>query len=82
MRLQQRALTAGMMRNAMATLEIPEAYPQDKYLPGFLARGRSEERVFHAQLATDVEGDNIRIVSMYTPDPNEWDEELRFRRNR
>lgn len=67
------------MRNAMATLEIPEAYPQDKYLPSFLARGRSEERVFHAQLATDVEGDNIRIVSMYTPDPNEWDEELRFR---
>jgi hypothetical protein len=38
--------------------------------------------VFHAQIATDVEGDNIRIVTMYTPDPNEWGEGLRIRRNR
>jgi hypothetical protein len=82
MRLQQRALTAEMVRNAMATLEILEAYPQDKYLPSFLVRGESEGCVFHAQIATDVEGGNIRIVTMYTPDPKEWDEGLRFRRNR
>ena len=82
MRLQQRGLTAGMIRNAMATLEILEAYPQDKYLPSFLVRGEFEARVFHAQIATDSDGDNIRIVTMYAPDPDEWDEELRHRRNR
>lgn len=82
MRLQQRRLTTGMIRNAMATLEILEAYPQDKYLPSFLVRGESEACVFHAQIATDVEGENIRIVTMYTPDPKEWDEGLRSRRNR
>ena len=71
MRLQQRALTAEMVRNAIATLEIVEAYPQDKYLPSFLVRGESEELVFHAQIATDLEGKNIRIVTMYTPDPDE-----------
>ena len=80
MRLQQRMLTAGMVRAAMSTLEIIEAYPHDKYLPSFLLRGDSEGRVFHAHVATDVEGENIRIVTMYTPDPNEWDEGLRFRR--
>ena len=80
MRLQQRALTAEMVRNAIATLEIVEAYPQDKYLPSFLVRGESEGSVFHAQIATDVEGKNIRIVTMYTPDPEEWDEGLRVRR--
>ena len=48
MRLQQRGLTAGMIRNAMATLEILEAYPEDKYLPSFLVRGESEGRFFHA----------------------------------
>ena len=42
MRLQQRALTAEMVQNAIATLEIIEAYPQDKYLPSFLVRGESE----------------------------------------
>jgi hypothetical protein len=82
MRLQRRSLTAGMIHNAMATLEILEAYPQGKYLPSFLVRGESEGCVFHAQIATDVEGENIRIVTMYTPDPDEWDEGLRFRRNR
>jgi Domain of unknown function (DUF4258) len=82
MRLQQRGLTAGTIRNAMAALEILEAYPQDKYLPSFLVRGESEGCVFHAQIATDVEGDNIRIVTIYTPDPTEWDQGLRLRRNR
>ena len=79
-RLQQRALTAEMVRSAMATLEIIEAYPHDKYLPSFLVRGESAGFVFHAQVATDVEGENIRIVTMYTPDADEWDDELRHRR--
>jgi hypothetical protein len=54
---------------------------QDKYLLSFLVRGEAEGCVFHAQIATDTEGENIRVVTMYTPDPCEWDEELRFRRN-
>jgi len=66
----------------MATLEIIEAYPQDKYLPSFLVRGESEGLAFHAQVATDVEGRNVRIVTMYIPDPDEWDEGLRHRRTR
>lgn len=71
-----------MVRSATATLEIIEAYPHDKYLPGVLVRGESEGRVFHAQIATDVEGENIGIVTMYILDPNEWDEGLRLRRTR
>ena len=82
MRLQQRGLTAGMLRSAMATLEIIEAYPQDKYLPSYLLRGESDRCVFHAHMAADVEGGNIRVVTLYTPDPDEWDEGLRFRRTR
>ena len=66
MRLQQRALTAGMIRNAMATLEIIEAYPQDKYLPSFLVRGESEACVY-AQIVTDVEGENIESLPCTLP---------------
>ena len=43
-------------------------------------RGDSEGSVFHVQAATDVEGENIRVVTMYIPDPGEWDEGLRYRR--
>jgi hypothetical protein len=74
MRLHQRGLTARMLADAISTLEVVEAYPQDKYLPSFLIRGESDEVVFHAQIATDVEGKNIRVVTIYVPDPNEWEE--------
>jgi hypothetical protein len=56
-----------------------ESYPQDKYLPSFLLRGDSCETVFHVQIAVDVEGDNFRVVTMYIPDPIEWDSGLRSR---
>jgi hypothetical protein len=80
MRLQQRGLTAESVRGAIATLEIIETYAADKYLPSFLVRGESEGVVFHAQIATDVEGENIRIVTMYVPRPGKWDNGLRVRR--
>ena len=63
-------------------MDIIEAYPDDKYLPSFLLRGETHGAVFHAQIATDVEGDNIRVVTMYTPDADEWDEESRKRKKR
>jgi len=31
-------------------------------------------------VATDLEGDNVRVVTMYLPDPEQWDEDRRFRR--
>jgi len=82
MRLAQRVLTADIVRRAIATLEIIEMYPEDKYLPSFLVRGESEGVVFHAQIATDLDGKNIRIVTMYVPDQGEWDNGLRVRRRR
>ena len=82
MRLQQRGLNAEALCNAIASLEIIEAYPDDKYLPSFLLRGETQGTVFHAQIATDVEGDNIRVVTMYTPDGEEWDEESRKRKTK
>ena len=54
--------------------------PHDKYLPSFLLRGEVPEFVFHALVATDIEGDNIRVVTMYRPDSEQWDEGGRIRR--
>jgi len=47
-----------------------------------LLRGENKEAIFHVQIATDVEGDNIRVVTMYTPDADEWDEGFRKRRTK
>jgi hypothetical protein len=80
MRLQQRGLSADTLVNAVYTLEVIETYPDDKYLPSFLLRGESEGSVFHAHVATDLEGANVRVVTMYQPAPNEWDQDFRVRR--
>ena len=76
MRLQQRRLSAEMLTSAVASFEVIESYPDDKYLPSFLIRGKSEDVVFHAQIATDLNG-NVRIVTMYLPEPDEWNDSPR-----
>jgi hypothetical protein len=82
MRLEQRSLRSEILLKGVDSLEIIESYPGDKYLPSFLVRGEWEGRVFHAQLATDIEGSDVRVVTMYIPVPEEWDLELRIRRVR
>jgi hypothetical protein len=80
MRLEQRSLRSEILVMGADSLEIIESYPDDKYLPSFLVRGEYEDGVFHAHIAVDVEGRNVRIVTMYTPAPEEWDTKLRIRR--
>jgi hypothetical protein len=80
MRLQERRLTGDVLRKAASTLEIIEEYPKDKYLPSVLLRGEVPEFVFHALVATDIEGDNIRVVTMYLPDSEQWLDGARLRR--
>jgi uncharacterized protein DUF4258 len=78
--MTQRSLGSEMLLNGTGSLEIIESYPDDKYVPSFLVRGNFEGTVFHAQIATDVEARNVRVVTMYTPAPEEWDSEFRIRR--
>jgi hypothetical protein len=80
MRLEQRSLRSDMLRKGADSLEVIEAYPDDKYLPSFLVRGEFEGHVFHAQIATDVEAGNVRVVTMYIPVLEEWDSGFRIRR--
>ncbi len=47
---------------------IIEEYPEDKYLPSYLILAAG----FHVLFATDVEDDNVRLVTAYRPDPEEW----------
>jgi hypothetical protein len=66
MRLQQRGIDAEALRSAIASSEIIEAYPDDKCLPSFLLRGEISGGLSRA-IAADVEGNNVRVVTMYRP---------------
>jgi hypothetical protein len=82
MRLRQRNLRSDMLVAAVDSFEIIENYPDDKYLPSFLLRAEAAGFVFHVQVATDMQGNNVRIVTMYAPEPDEWDKDFRVRRKR
>lgn len=79
MRLGRRHITRDEILGAVDSYEIVESYPQDKYLPSYLLLGAN---TFHVLFAVDVAGDNVRIVTAYRPDPNEWQPGLRERKNR
>ena len=80
MRLAGRYITRDEIVEAIDSYEIIEAYPDDKYLPSYLLLGTAGASSLHALFAADIEGDNVRIVTAYRPDPNEWEPDMRTRR--
>ena len=80
MRLHGRYLSRNDILEAVNGYEIIEAYPEDKYLPSYLVLAKRADFAFHVLFATDVEGDNVRIVTAYRPDSTEWEPDLRTRR--
>jgi len=80
MRLGQRFIARETIIAAVENYEIVEEYPDDKYFPSYLLLGRRGEEVFHALFGTDVDGQNVRVVTAYYPSPDEWEEDLKTRR--
>ena len=80
MRLGQRFIARETIISAVESYEIVESYPDDKYLPSYLLLGRRGEEVFHALFGVDVDGRNVRVVTAYSPSPEEWDADMKTRR--
>ena len=64
----------------MDTFEVIEAYPEDKYFPSYLVLAKDSGEVFNILFATDVDEENVRIVTAYRPSPDEWDNAGKIRR--
>lgn len=79
MRLAGRFIARQAKLDAVDTYELVEAYPDDKYLPSYLVLGQSAADSFHVVFAADIEGDNVRVVTAYRPDPDKWDGSRRRR---
>jgi hypothetical protein len=78
MRLVGRYVTRDEILSTVNSYEMVESYAEDKYLPSYLVLAGSR---FHVLFATDVEGDNIRVITTYAPDPDEWNSDLKTRRS-
>lgn len=77
MRLERRHISRREIVDAVDSYEVVEDYPHDKYLPSYLILAAE---AFHVLFAADVADDNVRVVTAYRPDPNEWKPDLRTRR--
>lgn len=82
MRFRQRPVTRAMVLKAADALELVEAYPRDKYCPSYLFLAEAEGVRFHVLIATDVLGDNVRVITTYIPEQNEWQNDLKTRKKR
>jgi hypothetical protein len=80
MRLPNRFISRQAIVESFERYEIIEEYPEDKYLPSYLIYSEYDRDVIHILVAVDVVGDNIRIVTAYRPDPDEWEADLKTRR--
>ena len=69
MRLEGRHIARDEILRTVDSYEIIESYPDDKYLPIYLVAAPA----FHVLFAIDAEGDNVRVVTAYRPDPAEWE---------
>lgn len=78
MRLAGRYITRDDILSTVNSYEMVESYPEDKYLPSYLILAGSR---FHVLFAADIEGDNIRVITTYIPDPDEWNPDLKTRRS-
>jgi hypothetical protein len=81
MRIEQRYIDRKTIISAADNYEVVEAYPDDKFFPSYLLLGRHGEEAFHVLIGTDVDGQNVRIVTAYYPSPDEWELDLKTRRS-
>jgi hypothetical protein len=67
MRLAGRFIPREVILAAVASYELVEAYPDDKYFPSYLVLARHGPDAFHVLFAADVVGDNVRVATSHRP---------------
>lgn len=82
MRMAGRYISRDVLLGSTESYEIIESYPEDKYFPSYLVWATSGGRAFHVLFAADIDGDNVRIVTAYRPNTDEWESDLKSRKGR
>ena len=82
-RLRQHAISRSMVRDNIGSSRIIEQYredPRSRYLPCCLVLSEYRGEPIHVLFALDRLGDSVTIVTVYRPDPAQW--EPRFTKRR
>ncbi len=80
MRLKNRGILREAVVSSVSEYEIIEEYPDDRYFPSYLVYSRYRNTVFHVLFAADAEGGDVRVITAYIPDSDQWKDDLKTRR--
>jgi hypothetical protein len=82
-RMQQRGIRADAVKLMLLTAEVVEDYAHDHPLPSALLFGMTPtQRPLHAVVAIDsTDNGMLWVITVYEPDPQNWDSDLRTRRS-
>jgi hypothetical protein len=78
-RMFERKISEKEVRYALETGEVIEDYPDDTPYPSRLILSCYRGRLIHVVAANNSLDDEIIIITVYEPDPSEWDVECKRR---
>jgi len=80
MRMHGRFIPRKFIFASVDNYKIIEEYPEDKYYPSYLVYSNYQGHGFHVLFATDVEKCNVRVITAYFPNSNDWEKDMKTRR--
>lgn len=78
-RFIERGITVENIKNAIYTGEIIEQYENDKPFPSCLLLGETEQNKY-IHVVASVDNGFLYIITAYYPDENEWEIDLKTRK--
>ena len=69
----ERKITAEEVRYVLETGEVIEDYAEDSPYPSRLILGCYKGRLIHVVAANNFIDEEIVVITVYEPDPSEWD---------
>ncbi len=80
MRMKSRLILRNDILDSIDNYEIIERYPDDKYLPSYLIFLKSKDLPIHIQVAVDLDGDYVTVVTVYRPESGKWENDFKRRK--
>ncbi len=79
-RMFQRRFSEQDIRRALESGEVIEEYPDDKPYPSRLVLGWLGSRPTHLVVADNDEAQETIVITVYEPDPEQWETDFKRRK--
>ena len=79
-RMFERKISVEDVKHILDAGEVIEDYPDDTPYPSQLMLGSREARPLHLVVASNVEDRQKIVITVYEPDPNQWEADFKRRK--